>query len=768
MSDINNVISNNSNQEVIASVERREPTSDIGENLLATGLEAKGQKLSDLIENIDSRIDKVYRGVRNNRGITFPGKRNKINGIMPILLALNEIDFCNLVAYITNSITFNEENPSGLSKTVSKLQDKSKKLIKIIDTVLLLSDELVNNNIAEGDIVTILTVIPRIEANVGDRIRVSINNISILRANPQSFIKSNNKLQQTLLAVRDSAQEIISIVDDPDLLAVIPQLAQGNNFLNDFLTKLERTVTLESIPNEEARKIFKKLRDLRTILTLIVGINSLRDALGAVQTISGLNIDKQIQKFQKSLSISKLIPIIKNIINLVNNINQAGQNLLKYIKLIQTYVRLTNSILRVFRAVIRLLRKLPIPTKFTLLGKVMKLSDTLQKFEGKINEAIRVVDALNTIIQIILTFIQGLLVKLQNINKQLQILENNLQLCDYTGNLSESDNSEYTDLITSNLSDLGINNFNRLAGFGNSSLSELEAYYNDLINNRGSNRNSPLVEVVRTARLRTVNTINELNNFMNKFNQSRALNLNTVGGFILQIQEEELVDEGIKYRRRRGIALDSNGILVEQTDLTFATDINIILEELKLKLQNRGYIQSTPTTGTGYPDLDILLQDITIPGDFAEEDDTELDEEYISIQKELNTVIDNIKGAPQLKKRVQENVSQDTEVLNEEIQSGEIPVLGDPSPTDAIAEVKYEINTATETTTQSADIISDEERADLEKKLEKYKKLLRNITRNPIKSSTVSGKALIKKYKQKIKEIEEKLEKDKKAREIEL
>lgn len=725
------VTSNLTNEEIKVSLEKKDPVSDIGEKLAATGLESKAQKLADLIENIERKIDEIYRGLRNNKGIRFPGKKDRINGIMPILLALNEVDFCNLINYITNNIPLDGENSSGPVKTINKLQNKSKKLIKLIDTLLLSSDELVNNNITLGDIVTILNVIEGIKANVGDRINVNKDNINLLRANPQSYIKSNNKLQQAFLGVRDAIQEISSIVDDPDLLAVVPQLVQGNNFINDFLTKLDRTVTLESIPNQEARKIFKKLRDLRTILSLIVGINSLRDALGAVQSISGLNIDRQIQKVQKSLSISKLIPIIQNIIKTVNNINQIGQKLLKYVKLIQTYIKLTSSIIKVFRAIIKLLKKLPIPAKFMLVGKIMKFSEMLNKFEDKINSALRILDALNTIIQLILSFIQNLLVKLQNINKQLQILQNNLEICDNTGNLSDIGN-----------------------GSGD---------YSDLVDGNNPNKNSPLIEEIKKARSKITSTIEDLNLFINKYNQARALNLNTVGGYILQIQEEELVDEGIKYKRRRGIALDNNGILVAQTDLTFATDTNIILEELKLKLQNLGYVQSIASSSTGYPDLDALIEDITIEDDFVEEDDEELDNEYVEIQDELNTVIDSIKGAPKLRRRIKQKVDKEIEKTNQEIKEGTPPDFNSPSAANALNSTLKEINTGTASSSNNSDILSDEERSRLEKELKKYKTLLESATKSRSSNNPVSL-SIIANYKVKIKEIESKLDKDKKAR----
>ncbi len=685
-------------------------------NLEAKKEETKIQKLNKAIGEIEKKINEAYYGNRaKNTGIKFPGNPDKVNGLYPILLSINEIDFCNLVNYITNKLlTGNPESPSNIVRSITNLQSKAKTLINNIDSILISSDSIINNNIKIGDNITLLLTVQGIGSQ-GDDITIQNNNqIQVLKNQPNSYQKNNTKFKEVLITLRDSCQEISSIVEDPELLLAVPQLSQGNNFITDFIGKLDRNITLDSIPNAEIQVILKKIRDLRMILSLIVGINSLRDSLGAIQSLTKLNIDKQVNKIQKALDISKLIPIIKKIIKFVDSINQAGQKALKYIKLAVTFVRLLTGVIRVFRLIIKLYNKLFLPMKFITFGKGSKMQSIKSKFELRLDIYESRVGQMSTLIQSIYRFVSNLTNKLRNINVQLQILQSNLEICENTNE-------------------------------------------------------SPILEEIKTARNKIVNTIEELDNFINKIDQANSNNETIYGSYVLKIQEEELVDEEIKYKRRRGIAFDTTGTLVAETDLTFATDINIILEELKLKLQNLGLPNSTGASGTGYQDLDALLEDITLQEDNTEEDDTETDEEYISLQNELNTVIDSINGASKLRRRVRQRISKQVSTLNEEIKEGNPPA----SITNATSSIDKSvtdtpINTGSESTTTNVDILSKEQRDLLERDLKRYidlrklfianydpnKHFIKIATRNPVYI----------KYTKTIKDIEGKLDRDTKAR----
>jgi hypothetical protein len=685
-------------------------TPFIFRSIKATGSEAGIIQLSKDISKIQSKINLLYYGdkTNKNKGIKFPFKKEKINGILPLLNEINKIDFCNIVAYILNNTKL--ENQPGSSNTVTLLKSKAKEVLPIIDEILLSNVNINTNTISIGDIVIITEDISFnnivdikgnvIKYDVNDKITIQDNNVlNTLRNNPRSYTKTNNKFKQVLIKLRNNIQVISSITDDPDIISLVPQLTQSNNFIKDFNRKLDKTVTAESIPIEDVQIILNQIKKVRTILALIVGINSFRDALGAVQTATGLNIGRQEDRLQKSINIDKLIPIIKVIINSVDVANQMGQKILKFIKIILIYIKIQTIILKVLRKIVKLFNKLPLPLAFVMFGVTSTIEGGKTVILKQIDDRLDRLSQLNSIVELVYLTVQNITVKFQYINTQLQILQNNMQVCNQTDN-------------------------------------------------------SPIIDELNGSRKRILKTIEDLDKFSNKYDQAINLNQNIFGGYILKIQEEEIVDGGIKYKRRRGIALDSNGILVEQTDLTFATDTNIIIEELKLKLNNKGLTQSTGDTDSGFPDLDELSKDITIDSDIPDiEDDNEPNAQYISIQNELNTMVDTIKGATKLKKKVRQNINKEVNNTKDSIKQGTIPQEASSVINNTINSTVQTINKGTQSNTNTSDILIDSERIKLEQELIKLKEL--SLRAGPLSIQLINNKIIL---------IQTKLEKDKNAR----
>ena len=56
------------------------------------------------------------------------------------------------------------------------------------------------------------------------------------------------------------------------------------------------------------------------------------------------------------------------------------------------------------------------------------------------------------------------------------------------------------------------------------------------------------------------------------------------GKYDIRVVDEEITDLSIQNKRRRGIALDTNGKIVTQSDLTFATNTAVIIAEVQQRL----------------------------------------------------------------------------------------------------------------------------------------------------------------------------------------
>jgi hypothetical protein len=666
------------------------------------GFEGFITRTTKSLTNINTKIDYVYRGdPKSDRGIKIPGKEEKIKGVINFLFFLNDVDFCNLTNYILNNIVIDNNNnqPSKAEIAVNFLQDKAKNALKVIDTVFIDSDQILNNAISKGDKVILLVDIELI-GKAGETITVDDNNISKLRLSFNSYTRENTKFKKTILTISTVLKEINSLASSPDLIFLVPKLRSSNGFLGDYIAKIDSTYSLESIPNEDIRLLLDKLKQVRSILSLIVGINTAGDALRAIQSTTGLKIDQQVQKIQKFLNVSNLIPLIKGLLQLVKNITNGCKEILKGIKLITTITNIAAAIMRVLKIVVKLFDTLFLPLIFGTYGVISTLDNVKSKVQVQIERIIKVIEEIQKLIQIVGGIINSILFKLQNISVQLQILQTNLESCNSTDN-------------------------------------------------------SPLIDEIKNARNEIISNINELDTYSSLFESAKNNNNeSTYGSFILKIQEEELVDKGKTLKRRRGIALDNVGVLIEQTDLTFATDTRVIFEELKLKLQRKG-VDTIYGGGTGYPEIDALLKETQGDQDpLSQEETDQLDSDQLEIKNDLDDALNSIKGMDKLRKKVRKKVQASKQALAEGLKEGKINPNNSVSTALTISPEPTPVDNTKPLVTNSADLLSNEDRTNIENKILTYRNQLSITTSRPFRILIES----------KIKELQTKLEKDRKAR----
>ena len=143
------------------------------------------------------------------------------------------------------------------------------------------------------------------------------------------------------------------------------------------------------------------------------------------------------------------------------------------------------------------------------------------------------------------------------------------------------------------------------------------------------------------------------------------------GKYDIRVVDEEVTDTAILNKRRRGIALDIDGAIVVQSDLTFATNTTVIIDEVKLKLMAKGLVQPSLGTMNGsdlavistsldYLDSnDVMQEDLNLSAT-AEEDPNNLDENK---GIGLNAFINNLSGGKRLRKRVRAALDSSTQNL---------------------------------------------------------------------------------------------------------
>jgi hypothetical protein len=174
----------------------------------------------------------------------------------------------------------------------------------------------------------------------------------------------------------------------------------------------------------------------------------------------------------------------------------------------------------------------------------------------------------------------------------------------------------------------------------------------------------------------------QLATYIIKFDSKIDPNTAIFGAYDIRVVDEEVTDRSIQNKRRRGIALNQNGQIVAQSDLTFATNTAVIIAEVKQKLVSLGLVQPNLVSGTtnnavaDSTNLAVISESL----DYLDNNDVIQDDLNITVTQTdlpdnlddskglgLNAFINNLKGGKKLRKRVQAAMKTQAEAAKTQI-----------------------------------------------------------------------------------------------------
>jgi hypothetical protein len=647
------------------------------------GIEAVVTSISNKIADLNAGIDDIYYGNKLKKakggGIKIPGTTEKINGLLPIVTEIVNVDFCNILAMAVSKAAATKldkviKDDSLVGRKLNKLKDLSGKaasaldsgkvteeLLKIANKKLqpkpegseklpplpLTSKASYNSN---GRVDTVVTEYGtgRVTYKDDGSIRVEaigiklfppgsidkVNNTQIITiiVNAQTeYINQQNNLKPkttTLGQVASPASgstsqtpatdefvkslnELSSTIDT-DAVTIVPQLANSKNYLDDIRGSISQYTDLNTIPNADIQRVLGKIRGVKSTLDSISSINSIENVLDLASRASGININNQIQGLQKKINIAQIIPAIRYLSNLLKAVNKITLKLLSYVKILQTIGTVLQVLLKVLGILVKVLKAIPIPLMFVTSSVTQTLSSALQRIEKFLEATTKRVTQIISIVELVYNFIIGVSAKISELISLLDILILNLRSC-------------------------------------------------EIISDPKTGTDPRLLEDLLAVKQDLVTTQSKLDGYTAEYAKAKADNTGkqrTYNGYILKIVEEEVVDGGIKYKRRRGIATDSKGVLVAETQVTFATNLEVIYEELKLLLKS-----TPPKLDTGpvvdVPGLPPEQSDDEVYESIGLANEEELNQTSVDINAEISNFIGSIKkGGKKFQKTTRKNLAK--------------------------------------------------------------------------------------------------------------
>lgn len=341
--------------------------------------------------------------------------------------------------------------------------------------------------------------------------------------------------------------------------------------------------------------------------------------------LSGQSLCKRNTKdLQKELDlIIKQLNAINKIIQSILNVLQKLSKFISFIKTMLTGLLILTTILKV----------LPIPSLYTIVGLSVTIGDLLSKITFLLKSTLVIVAGFDLIIKFAANSLKALIVIIKDIISKLKLVSQTLKAC---GDPEKAALAEGLDnaLNGSEGSIIGLNGDN---GLGSNQLNGigLEDSVNNLINFLGSLLNDD----------------------------------NSYKGFTFKIIEEETTTKVIA-KRRYAIALNVNGILVLTGEPSYATDTQVLIDELKLRIDegnltgfnltaadiagnvsNIADTSSTNATAMKEFGLDDPNQATEIANNVNSQlqDTINSDPDQKNLKDELNSILDNKANFKQLK-----------------------------------------------------------------------------------------------------------------------
>jgi len=555
----------------------------------AKGLEKVIAVIYKFIIKAQGSVLGIIYGKFQRQNSSNPITRAIDRGITNILQDVAEVDMCNLLSYAINEIPggkqFNpneqppSDNPFALSKW--RLQKAAYDVQKKID-----------------DYYTIY----------GDA------------KNPDSKFGLYN-LTKDITEIFNLTNNPNFPISNPELNKAFPSLSIASNFLTNALSLFNRYTDLRQIPNEELQKIIRTIDQIRVYTIAIQGLNTPASFVNLTDSILGGDVQKQIEKINKIITPTKLIPLLKQILKVANNLNSLGTKLISYIVTSQAIIKIAIILIRVYDFLVAFFIALGIPAFFLPSGAQTGFSfTTIEIFEerGK-KKLVKRLGQINILLGAIAGLAQTMIIGIYDIIQKLNLILLNLENC--------------------------------------------------------VNAPSDLKEEIQQTIDNLSSTVNGLQDFLDKYNNAQDSINRTFGEYVIEIVNEEIVDEGISIRRRFGIARDNDGYIVAQSTPTFASLDLIIINEVKLILSSKGLVK-TGLNSLSPEDTVTISESLK----YLDEQDLSLDSVELSTvdlnnleeneqELGLQSFINNLPGGKALRKRMRKILIKQNQSLTSNLKS---------------------------------------------------------------------------------------------------
>ena len=519
------------------------------------------------------------------------------SGLFNALDALNSVDLCNVLTYLTDMINIKKKprppKPWTAAQTaLFTLQDAAALVQTQIDKYMAYPNVFIGSYVGTGpNAVPINQAVSQSGAPaLGGTQVTAYNTFFLLQAIKDSFDLSGRNTGSIFNA------------EDATLLSTIPGIGGSLNFIDDFIGIINKYSDYRNIPNDELQKIISQINKVRSVCVTIQNLD-FKNALALVGNFMGVDIRSQIQKLNEFLDPTVIIPTLKEINDALRSFIRIARQVQGVLNLGQFLIKLALVFNKAFKFIQQFFLNSPLPANLQPVGAISRLEAARIRAKDETDGISILLRTINSLLQVVVNFVRYILANTNELLIRLNILLVNLQACEAV-------------------------------------------------------KNSDVIAELQETRDSLITLQTEFAAYITQYDSKVDINNKMFGGYDIRVVDEELTDRAITNKRRRGIALDTRGQIVAQSDLTFATNTSIIIAEVQQKLIALGLVDS----GLGLVDaatLGTIAESINFldSNDVAEDDlnidKSAADSAATAQSLNLNTFIDKLPGGELFKQNSQ-------------------------------------------------------------------------------------------------------------------
>jgi len=526
------------------------------------------------------------------------------SGLFNILDTINGLDLCSILSFLTTT-----SNSKPKARPPKPWTEPQTALYYVQDKAKLVQDTIDKYLALPTTLVrSYVGITPQITTPKGATEGSSTPSKDLTGTEAQKY-NLYNLLQDIKDTFAPGGENSIISPEDATLLSQVPGLGSSLNFIDDFIGLANTYTDYRNISNDDLQKLLKKVNDVRSICVTIQTLD-FTSIVATVGNFLGVDVRAQIQQLSKVVDPTKLLPTLKQIANQVNAFVQIARKLFNTISQLQFIIKLAIILAKIFTFIEVFFTTNPLPTLFTTSGIQAAFGKAREAATNGKSQVIKRLEQVNGLLSVMLSFARYLLANATELLNRLQILIAELEACD-------------------SMKDSAV-------------LSDLKQSYADL----------KAIE----EQLGTYIAMHD-----GKTNPDTA----QFGKYSIRVVDEVLTETTIQNKRRRGIALDQSGAIVAQSDLTFATNTSIIIQEVEVKLVSLGLVtpQFSSFSGTDLAtvatSINYLENNTALSEDFNFDallkDSPDVPDSTDETQGiGLNAFINNLSGGKRLRKRSRE------------------------------------------------------------------------------------------------------------------